>query len=373
MNQSAAIEKISSTPAPTGPLGQATAVEQSRALAEVQAQAYLARQFPRDVVVARGAMQEACDQLALAQRSQFSFPRAGERVIGPTIHLARELARCWGNIQYGLVELSRDETSGSSQMIAFAWDVQTNARSSSTFITPHVRSTKSKGLVPLTDPRDIYENNANMGARRVREAIFAVLPIWFIEEAKARCRQTMETGGGKPVAVRIEECVAGYARGNITLPQLEARVGMPRAEWTVQELATLEVVFQSLRNGETTRDDEFPPVTAPVTAEEVAGQATTAATPRARKTAAAAPQAAAETSAASPPDPGTGTAPRDEQAAKTLLGDIYATAEQELKMTDADVEDDFSERNPGVNTLNATVEQLAAYADHLAKQAEAQS
>lgn len=321
-------------------VGQATSIEQSRALAEVQAAAYLARQFPRDITTARAEMLDSCNQMGLAERSMFSFRRGGGAVTGASVHLARELARCWGNIQYGLIELSRDDHGGSSQMIAYAWDVQTNARSSSTFIVPHIRDTKSGG-VKLTETRDIYENNANQGARRVREAIFAVLPTWFTEEAKAACRTTLENGGGKALPVRIDEMIQAFALGHITLPQLEARVGIEKARWTAQEVATLGIVFTSLRNGETRREDEFPPAMAPVTGAEVVSQAAPAAAP-----------------AAAPP---TETPPAAEtRPATAVLDEIYAAAATK-GMTDADVEDDFVARNEGATTLTASVEQLQAY------------
>lgn len=344
----AALDRIqpSAPVARPGELGQATAVEQSRAMAEVQAQAYLARQFPRDVTTAREAMIEACQQMPLAERSQFSYRRAGQSVTGPTVHLARELARCWGNIQYGLIELSRDDIGGSSQMIAFAWDVQTNARSSSTFIVPHLRDRKESegGPVKLTATRDIYENNANQGARRVREAIFSVLPTWFTEEAKAVCRHTLEHGGGKPLAVRIDEMVTAYGRAGITVAQLEARVGTEKAKWTVQEVATLGVVFTSLRNGETTKEEEFPPVTAPVTPEEVAGKATAT---RAKKA----------------------TAEAKESEKTEVLDQIYALAAVR-GITDGDIEDEFAQRNDGVTTASASLEQLQAYLTSLQAEEE---
>lgn len=317
-----------------GEIGQATAVEQSRALAEVQAQAYLARQFPRDLTRARRDMRDACEQEALAARSAFSFRRAGQAVTGPTVHLARELARCWGNIQYGLVELSRDDFSGSSQMIAYAWDVETNARSSSTFIVPHTRDTQD-GPKKLIATRDIYENNANQGARRVREAIFAVLPVWFTEEAKAKCRSTLEGGGGKPLPVRIDDMVAAFKKAHVTLAQLEARVDLPKNEWSVQEVATLGIVYTSLANGESRKEDEFPPLTAPVTTDEVAGQA--AATQRAGRK-------------------------QEEQITErqTVIDQIYALAAVR-GLTDGDVEDDFAQRNKGLSTESASIEQLRAY------------
>lgn len=238
-------------------VGQATAVEQSRAVAEVQAAVIVAQQVPRDVQAAVNAMRESCQQPALAARAFFRFPRARQQITGPSIHLARELARIWGNIQYGIHEMRRDDVAGESEMQAFAWDVQTNTRNVSTFIVPHRRDTTA-GQQALTDLRDIYENNANNGARRVREAIFAVLPPWFVEEAKAACMATIENGGGKPIAQRVADAVAWYERKGVKARQLEEKVGTARADWTGVELAQLEVISRSLANGETTVTDEFP-------------------------------------------------------------------------------------------------------------------
>ncbi len=250
------------SPRPAAPsperVSQVTAVEQSRAVAEVQAAVYVARQFPRDVATAVEAMREACAQPALANRAFFRYSRGGQAISGPSIHLARELARVWGNVQYGISELHRDPGEGQSEMVAFAWDMQINTRSSSTFIVPHAIDTK-KGRKDLTELRDVYENNANQGARRVREAIFAVLPDWFTEDAKALCMRTMEDGGGKPLVTRIADAVRWFDDAGVRLTQLEDRLGRPRAEWRPFDVAHLEVVARSLRVGETTIGDEFPP------------------------------------------------------------------------------------------------------------------
>lgn len=238
-------------------VGQATVVEQSRAIAEVQAAVVVAQQVPRDVQAAIAAMRESCQQPALASRAFFRYSRGGSQITGPSVHLARELARVWGNIQYGLHEMRRDDGVGESEMQAFAWDVQTNTRNASTFIVPHRRDTQS-GQKALNDLRDIYENNANNGARRVREAIFAVLPPWFVEEAKDVCRTTIESGGGKPIAQRIADAVAWFEARGVKLGRLEDKVGAKRADWTGVEVAQLEVIGRSLRQGETTVADEFP-------------------------------------------------------------------------------------------------------------------
>lgn len=251
-------------------VGQGTAIEQSRAMAEVQAMIVIAQNCPRSIQTAVAAMRETCAQKALADRAFFKFPRGGSTVSGPSVHLARELARIWGNVTYGVSELRRDDEKGESEILAYAWDCQTNTRNAQIFIAPHKRD-KRGGAEKLVDLRDIYESNANQGARRVRECIYAILPPWFVDEAKSICGHTIETdgGSGKPLATRIADGVALFEGIGVNQDQLEQKVGRPLAKWTAHDVAQLGITFQSIQRGEVTVDDEFE--TARVTAAEIVG------------------------------------------------------------------------------------------------------
>ena len=256
-------------------IGQATAIEQSRAVAEVQAAIIVARECPRDIQAAQRAMRQSCQMRALAERAFFRFPRAGSTVSGPSVYLARELARCWGNIQYGVSELARDDAHGQSEMQAFAWDLETNARAATIFIVPHMRD-KRTGPERLVDMRDVYENNANAGARRVRECIFGILPPWYVEEAKDLCAKTVEDGGGKPLPQRIADALALFEELGVTEDDIARKLGRPSRKWNAHDMGQLAVVYQSICRGEVTREQEFPTPT--VTAEEITGPARTVTT-----------------------------------------------------------------------------------------------
>jgi hypothetical protein len=288
---------VPNLPAPSR-IGQGTVVEQSRAVAEVQAAIVVAQQCPRDTNAALRQMKDACGRMALADRAFFRYPRGGEQVSGPTIHVARELARCWGNIQYGVAELRRDDDAGQSEMVAFAWDCQTNARTSTTFIVPHRRDTKT-GTKALTEMRDIYENNANNGARRVREMIFGVLPTWFTEEALDLCSRTLEAGDGTPLPELITKTTEVFGKLGVTPEQLAAKTGSPLASWTANDVAQMRVVYNSIRRGETTREREFETEAPGLTAADIAprGEQKAERKPRQRR------QAAPVEDVPLPPDP----------------------------------------------------------------------
>jgi hypothetical protein len=265
-------------PAPAR-VGQATAVEQSRAVAEVFAQVQLARQYPRDEQKAYARMRQTCSSPRLAEKAFYEFPRGGEVVSGMTIHVAVALARCWGNLLHGLAEMARDDAYGQSEMQAFCWDLETNERHSHTFIVPHKRSTR-RGSYKLEDPRDIYEANTNNGNRRWREAIFKALPIEFVEDAEYALRETlrkMSTSDGKTLPEKIEGAVSWYATDfNVCVDQLEQMLKKPRARWSDDDVIRLRSLGKSLKRGDLSVEDAFPNAT--VTPEELAKPAAAPAT-----------------------------------------------------------------------------------------------
>lgn len=241
---------------PTG-ASQATAIEQTRAVAQVQGALVVAQQRPRDTMAAAQRMRETCQNDRLAEKAFFSYNRGDGTVSGPSIHLATELARCWGNLDYGIIELDRDDERGISEMQSYCWDLETNLRSSNTFIVPHRRDTKT-GFKALTAQRDVYENNANNAARRLRECIFRTMPKAFTEEAQELCRTTLEHGGGEDIAVRREKLVEAFAGINISSRRVSKRVGKAIDKLTAFDLGELRIAYRSITTGEALASELFP-------------------------------------------------------------------------------------------------------------------
>lgn len=238
---------------------QATVVEQSRAVAEVAAAVRVAQDFPRDIARAVEQIRQSCSQKSLANRAFYSLPRAGGRVEGSTVHLAREMARCFGNIEYGIRETRRDDAAGISEVLAWAWDVETNVRQSRGFVIPHARMAGGRRQA-LTDLSEIANNNNSVAARALRECILTLLPVWFRDEAESIAAETLNAvADGETVEQRITAAIEYFAREfSVTLPQMETRLGMPRSKWTPAELATLNVIASEFGRGEKAVEDEFP-------------------------------------------------------------------------------------------------------------------
>lgn len=248
---------------------QATAVEQARALGEVHAAVQVAQERPRDMARAIAEMRDSCNRVALAERAFYAVPNRGS---GKSVHLARELARIWGNIDHGVHELRRDDEAGMSEIRAFAWDQQANVRSTRTFQVPHQRMKTIKGKATredLYDLGDVYRNNQNIGARAVRECIFSVLPGWFTDEAEQLCRATLQKGeDGVALPERIDNMIKAFRGVGVTVDQLERRIGRKRGQWTADDAAQMGIVYGSIQRNELRVEDEFPQR---VTADEITG------------------------------------------------------------------------------------------------------
>ena len=232
----------------------AVTIESSKAIAEAQGKLIIAKNFPRDAHLAYAKVIEACKRRSLAEKAIYSYPRSGSTISGPSIRLAEELARCWGNVDFGIKELSQKD--GESEMSAYCWDMETNTMSSQTFVVAHVRDTK-KGQVRLTEQRDIYENNANMAGRRLRARILAILPPDLVEAAVAECKKTLAGDNDIPIADRINKMVASFAKFGVKIDTLEKRLGRKIDTMTTEDICEYAGIYNSLKDGNSSISDWF--------------------------------------------------------------------------------------------------------------------
>ena len=237
----------------TTPVTQAT--ESSRAVAEVQAALFIARTNPRDQKRAMDRILNACCRPSLAESAIYAYARGGSSITGPSIRLAEAVAQQWGNMQFGIRELSNQ--GGKSEVQAFAWDVETNTRREITFTVPHVRHTK-KGSYKLEDPRDIYELVANQGARRLRACILAVVPGDVVEAAVNQCQITLQSHTDV-TAEGIKKLIEAFEPMGVTKTQIEKFCQCRAEAIKPAQIVRLRSIYTSLRDGMSSPSDWFEP------------------------------------------------------------------------------------------------------------------
>lgn len=226
----------------------------SREAQEVQVAMAAAKRFPRDPITAYNRIINDCTRRSLAEKAMYEYPRGGTMVTGPSIHLARVLARSWGNLDSGFKVL--DETESRSVVLTYCWDLETNYRETKVFDVPKVRQTK-KGSYALTDPRDIYENIANQAARRERACILAVIPSDIVDAAIGQCQLTLASGDKVPLIDAVRELVRRFQEFHgVTPKMLEAFIGCKREAFSRQSVIRLRNVYNAIQDG-TARVEQF--------------------------------------------------------------------------------------------------------------------
>ena len=248
--------------------GAAAAAGEAREIAEVKAAMAVAQMYPRDQRKAMDRILNSCARPTLAEKAQYAFARGGQEITGPSIRLAETIAQGWGHLQYGMRELSN--VGGVSEVEAYCWDLESNVRKSIQFAVSHVRNTK-KGSYALTDSRDIYENVANNGARRVRACILAIVPGDVVEAAESACEQTLRAKVDTSPE-RMLKLLEAFAAFGVDKEAIEKKIQRRMDSILPAQVVSLGRIYNSLRDGMSKPGEWFDVAAeAPKTSEEVAG------------------------------------------------------------------------------------------------------
>lgn len=243
------------TPVERGPLS-LMSVEAQRTLGQVQAKMILARTNPRDRRLAMELILQDCTNLDLAKEATYSYARGGTAIQGPTIRLLETIAQRWGNLEHGIEELSRSP--GSSECRAYAWDMESNNAVERKFQVKHVRE---NGKL-ITDEREIYNLVANLGQRRKRSCLEAVIPKEVLNAAEQQCEETLIAKADLSPA-NLKKMVELFTSSfGVTQKQIETRIQRDLPAIRPAQLVQLQRIYQSLRDGLSSPDNWFKPDTA---------------------------------------------------------------------------------------------------------------
>ena len=219
--------------------------ESARVVAEVQASLVIAKKFPRNEQRAIERIKSACGRFSLASSALYSYSRAGTEITGPSIRLLEAIKVQWGNIDSGWRELERNDERAIIQ--AYAWDKETNVKEERTFEVPLIRYTR-KGSYKLSDPRDIYEHEANNASRRVRACLQAVIPADVIEEAVDCCIATQHANVDMSPE-KIKALVTAFGEIGVTQKMIETRLQRSITSIQPGHVVQLRNIYKSLIDG----------------------------------------------------------------------------------------------------------------------------
>jgi hypothetical protein len=239
----------------------------ARARAQVEARFVMARQFPRDLMLAREKLMADCRRPSFADAAIYDKPVGKDGIQGPSIRLAEAAARALGNIHSESITVYDDAWKRIITVVAT--DLEANVSYDGTITVEKTveRRQLRKGqdavnqrvnsygdpvfVVQATDDEILNKQNA-LVSKALRTQLLRLVPGDLLDEAMGTCRDTMKNReAADPAAGKKRMCDA-FAELGVTVQQLTEFLGHGVAETTVEELVRMRALFAAIRENETT-------------------------------------------------------------------------------------------------------------------------
>jgi hypothetical protein len=224
----------------------AISAQQAMARHEIEGSIVIAQRFPRNEDEAFGRVMKSCSRFSMAAMATYSYPRGGAKIEGPSVNLAREIARCWGNIRYGADIVQDDEDSRTVR--GWAWDVQTNTKETQDATFKKLVYRKKGGWIK-PDERDLRELTNKHGAICVRNALLHLVPPDLVDEALQAAKRTLEQGVSEDVEGHRHKMIKAFGTLGVSVADLELYLGHELRHATTPEIADLRTVYKSIADG----------------------------------------------------------------------------------------------------------------------------
>lgn len=235
------------------------------AVTEARAAIMLAKEFPRNEPNVFQGLMRSCQRTSFAEVVAYRFPRGGSEITGPSVKLAREMARQWGNIQYGLEVII--DTPETRKIRAWAWDVETNSRTfaedefAKLIQRKNKQTKKTEWVQP--DERDLRELTNRRGAVLVRNCLLQLMPPDFVDDAMMTARQTLEEDVARDPDREVKRLVAAFGQIGVPVAELEEWAECKLKQLRPAQIVELREIFVSVRDGNSRWSEHLGRDTAP--------------------------------------------------------------------------------------------------------------
>lgn len=220
---------------------------------EVDMQVATAKRWARSVVqFKQNALAMAVKNPRVAQSCFYILPRGGKKIEGPSIRLAEIVAICWGNLRCETRVIGADATMITAQ--ATAWDMQSNV-----LVRKEVqrRITDSRGK-RYNDDMIVMTGNA-AASIALRNAIFTVVPQAYVMEIFDHCKKVAAGERGSLEQARAHWMKTWEDKGATKAQVLELLGKKGLEDVDVDDITTLQGLYNALSEGETSLEDLFGP------------------------------------------------------------------------------------------------------------------
>jgi len=183
----------------------------------------------------------------------YSVPRGGKTITGPSVHLAKILSQCWGNLRIEAKVISVEDRTLTSQAVAF--DLENNLA-----IKVEVKRSIMTKSGRMSDDMIVVTGNAG-NSIALRNAVLSVIPRSVVDKVQNEAKSLLigdvstET---KLISKRKKVFDALRDTYNVTEKEILFPIGKASINHvTADDLVTLIGIGQAIKDGDTTVDFAF--------------------------------------------------------------------------------------------------------------------
>jgi hypothetical protein len=232
-----------------------------REKAEIQSAIISAKKFPRDEEASYLKLVKNMARPSLAEKAQYQFPRSGKDITGPSVHFAREAARCWGNVRYGLKIV--DTSTKEIHIKGYAVDLESNSYVELEDKFNKLVQRKYNGVTSWVSPdeRDLRELMNKRGAILIRNCILQLIPADIVEEGILSARNALVADSKEDLDSDrldvINKIEKAFSKMKVTKSMLEDYLKNPLTEITPDQIAELRSIQRTILDGNSKASEYF--------------------------------------------------------------------------------------------------------------------
>ncbi len=239
--------------------------ETARAL--VQARYVIAYQRPRNIDDVRARVLKSCARTRFAEAALYSKPVGGKKIEGLSVRFAEEAVRSMGNVSIDVMavfdsadtRIIRVTVADLEVNVPYSQDVtvqKTVERSSlkdgQTALSTRLNTSgRMVYLVAATDD-DLANKQAALVSKAFRNLALRLVPADIQEEATDRIYATLNDNAARDPDAERKKVMDAFATLNVQPSALAELLGHDLGQCSPAEIVELRVVYQTIRDGETT-------------------------------------------------------------------------------------------------------------------------
>ncbi len=242
---------------------QAIAVAKA-AEAEVQSAYIMALKRPRSEENARVAILRVCKNPIFAKKAKYRKPVGGQTIVGPSIRMAEELKRLFGNMLTQQMTIYEDESKriirivdkdletnvGYSKEITIDKTVERKNAAGREVLSERLNTKRERVFIVRATEDELLNKENALASKAIRNNILRLIPEHILDEALAVVDATLRTGAQvDPRAARLH-LIDGFAEVGVKPSDLEEYLKHPLEQLNDREIVELGDMLNALKDGQ---------------------------------------------------------------------------------------------------------------------------